>query len=145
MLIASYWFTFISFRVKGQFRDISLIDASAVLFEQNFYLLSILVLLFTLLLPVIYLTFLLLLLIPIKLNFNFINLIYFARLISKMLPWIMVDVFLMGVVVALIKISSMAEIYLGASFWCYLLFTISFAYLSTLIDSHKIWYWVDNG
>ena len=39
MLIASYWFTFISFRVKGQFRDISLIDTSAVLFEQNFYLL----------------------------------------------------------------------------------------------------------
>ena len=55
----------------------------------------------------------------------------------------MTEVFLIGVLVALIKIIAMANIVMGISFWAYILFTVLFVYISNIVDPHRLWGWID--
>lgn len=143
LLLLVNYFPFLSFEAKGQFREISFFQASTVLYEQGFILLSLLVVTFTLILPTLYLIMLLLLLLPIKLKVSPVNPIFCGKLLVSLTPWVMVDVFLMGILVALIKMASLADLYFGVAFWSYLSFTAVFTYILSLVDPHKLWLWVE--
>jgi paraquat-inducible protein A len=60
-----------------------------------------------------------------------------------LLPWAMSEVFLMGVLVALIKIAAMAKIVLGMAFWAYIFFAVMFLRLVSIADTHRLWGWVE--
>lgn len=54
-------------------------------------------------------------------------------------PWLMVDVFLIGVLVSLIKIAGLAEVSMGLSFWSFCCYTLLLVKTVTLIDLHWLW------
>jgi len=151
-LTLSYCFNFISFEAKGQFREITLIQAAAELYVLKFYFLSFLVFVLTLAFPLLYLLLLLRVLIPLKLPLSAFKLfnskrgkpIYIIKAISKLAPWLMVDVFLIGVLVALIKMWALASLTFGFSFWAYILFVLMFSYILYLVDQPKLLKWVNN-
>ncbi|MEM5528890.1 paraquat-inducible protein A [Gammaproteobacteria bacterium AS21] len=151
-LCLSYSFDFISFEAKGQFRQISLIQATAELYVLKFYFLALLVFVLTLAFPLLYLLLLLRVLIPLKFPQRVSRMgydtkrkpIYIIRGISKLAPWLMVDVFLIGVLVALIKMWSLASLTFGFSFWAYILFVLMFSYILYLVDQPKLLKWVNN-
>ncbi|MEH6444877.1 MAG: paraquat-inducible protein A [Oceanospirillaceae bacterium] len=143
-LALSYNFVFIAFEVNAQSREISLIQATLVLYDQAYYFLAALVLILTLVCPLLYLLLLLRVLIPLKLGMKGQRLTYVATLIKRLVPWLMVDVFLIGVLVALIKMWSLANLSFGLSFWAYILFVLQFSYLLYLVDQFKLWRWVND-
>ena len=51
----------------------------------------------------------------------------------------MVEVFLIGVVVSLVKLSQMADVQLGYSFWAYTGFSICFTLAVTTMDKLQCW------
>ncbi len=51
----------------------------------------------------------------------------------------MVDVFLIGVLVSLIKIASLAEIGMGSSFWAFCVYTVLVVKCISMVD--KSWLW----
>lgn len=67
-----------------------------------------------------------------------------GRLMSYFLPWVMAEVFIVGVLVALIKIIEMADIVLGFSFWAYILFVIFFTLTANIANRHQLWEWIEN-
>jgi len=56
----------------------------------------------------------------------------------------MVDVFLIGVLVALIKMWSLATLSFGISFWSYVIFVLMFSYVLYCADQQKLFHWVRN-
>ncbi len=61
------------------------------------------------------------------------------KAMSIVKPWLMVDVFLIGVLVSLIKIASMADISMGQSFWAFCFYTVIVIRAVSLIDLHWLW------
>lgn len=138
-------FAFISFATQGHDRTILLIQASSELYVQGFQVLSVLVLLFIVILPLLYLLLLLTILLPNKLGLRKSPPIFLGKVISHLLPWTMSEVFLIGVLVALIKVIAMADITLGVSFWAYVLFAPLFTYIVSIADNHHLWHWIEHG
>ncbi len=53
--------------------------------------------------------------------------------------WSMVEVFIIGVIVSLVKIAAMATVVVGASFWAYAAFAICFTAAVANLDRYQCW------
>jgi paraquat-inducible protein A len=137
-------FPFLSFETPDQIRTITLLQASQDLYAQGFAFLGMLVYAFALLLPSLYLILLLSLLIPIKLGLKPIGKITIGRLLGFFLPWIMAEVFIVGVLIALIKVIEIADIIIGFSFWAYVGFAVFFTLTANIANRHQLWHWIDH-
>jgi len=138
-------FSFISFSSNGQIRTINLVQSFTQLYSQEYYFVAFLVFAFILLLPTLYLTAVCLIIFSSYKGFEFIVSPWLGKLISYILPWSMAEVFLIGVLVALIKVISMAEISLEPSFWAYVIFAPLFTHIVSLVDNHRLWRWIEQG
>lgn len=59
--------------------------------------------------------------------------------VSKILPWGMMDVFLLAVLVALVKLASLAEVVLGLGFSAFVVLVICYAAAISSIEMHILW------
>jgi paraquat-inducible protein A len=59
--------------------------------------------------------------------------------ISRLQPWGMLDVFMLGVLVALVKLAGMADVVLGAGLYAYVALIFFFAAASSRIEPHLLW------
>ncbi len=62
-----------------------------------------------------------------------------ARFLFLLSPWSMVEVFVIGVLVSLVKIGAMATVILGISFWAYIAFAVCFIATLTNLDRVLLW------
>ena len=62
-----------------------------------------------------------------------------ARFLFFLSPWSMVEVFVIGVLVSLVKIGAMATVVLGISFWAYVAFAVCFIATLTNLDRVLLW------
>lgn len=53
--------------------------------------------------------------------------------------WSMVEVFIIGVIVSLVKIAAMATVVIGIAFWAYAAFTICFTVAVASLDRYQCW------
>jgi len=60
-------------------------------------------------------------------------------LLSKLLPWNMVEIYLVSILVALVKLVGLMQIHFGLSFWSLVLFVILDTYLSKRIHMGELW------
>ena len=71
--------------------------------------------------------------------------VFILRWLFRITHWSMVEVFLIGVLVSLIKIAAMADVIPGISFWAYILFSIAVTYVLSQVDRVQLWRWVNQG
>ncbi len=62
-----------------------------------------------------------------------------ARFLFFLNPWSMVEVFVIGVMVSLIKIGHMAHVVLGIAFWSYVAFALCFIAAISNLDRMHLW------
>ena len=62
-----------------------------------------------------------------------------GRVVFALRRWCMVEVFLIGVLVSLVKIGTMATVVLGFSFWSYALFAVCFTLTLASLDRRYVW------
>lgn len=62
-----------------------------------------------------------------------------ARLFSHLHPWMMADVFIVAAMVSLVKLTGMADVHLGASFWAYCVFAILLLMTTRSVDIDWLW------
>lgn len=144
LLIMANSFPFLSFDAQGHIRTITLLQASNDLYAQGFILLALMVYAFVLLLPMLYLILLLALLIPIRLGLKPVLKVTIGRLLGLFRPWIMAEVFIVGVLIALIKVIELADIIVGFSFWAYVGFAVLFTLTANVSNRHQLWDWIDH-
>ena len=79
------------------------------------------------------------LLVPLIRGWNAPWLTVMGRLVFGLSPWSMVEVFVIGVIVSLVKLASMATIGLGTSFWCYVAFALCLTASVANLDRMHVW------
>lgn len=60
-------------------------------------------------------------------------------LLSKLLPWNMVEIYLVSILVALVKLIGYMQIHFGLSFWSLVLFVLLDIYISKSIRIGELW------
>ena len=130
---------FLSFKAAGMESMMTLPSTVLELYRYGMPDLAFLVAAFIILIPAIMLIFILLLCIPLYFNTPSPWLARIARLIFTLEEWSMVEVFLVGVIVSLVKIAAMATVILGLSFWAYFAFTLCFTLAMSNLDRLQFW------
>ena len=144
-LLMSSLYPFLSFSSKGQGREVTLLQSIDVLANEQQVLLALMIMVVILIIPAACLM---------GVMYVVGSLKYRAalppqgkqilRFILTLAPWSMVEIFLIGTMVSLVKIASLATITLGMSFWAYILFTILMTLLLLHIDKVEVWQWVED-
>ncbi len=62
---------------------------------------------------------------------------------SRMLPWGMMDVFMLGILVSLVKLSALADIVLGTGFYAFAVLIVLYAAAISSLEPHSLWEQLD--
>ncbi|MEO1041085.1 MAG: paraquat-inducible protein A [Pseudomonadota bacterium] len=140
LTLAAVSFPFLSVSRSGLENKISVIDAVSILWLADMAFLSVACGLLILLIPVLRALLLMVVLVGAQIKGDAgrpLAAIY--RLSRDLEPWAMAEIFLVGVIVSLVKVGSLAQISVGPSFWalCGLVGTLSFVQATQ--SSHTIW------
>lgn len=138
-LIASLPFKFLSFSSNGLENHFDAITSFNVLIDNHYQVLALIEFLTILAIPSILLLAVLYLVIPLSRGVYPKYSRWVLSMIFKLLPWSMVEIFLIGTLVSLIKIMSMADITLGLSFYAFILFSLSMTMLVMHLDKSQLY------
>ena len=138
-MVMSCSFPFLSFQSKGLVSVMTLPEAIQRLHSYGMTEMGLVVACFILIFPGVVL--LLAWALGLSLSFGWRN--HWAKDCAKIIfhlqNWSMVEVFLIGVLVSLVKIAHMAHVVIGISFWAYMAFTICFTLTLSHLDRYKTW------
>lgn len=142
-LCLSIPFEFISFSAAGRTQTISIPSGVSVLIQNGYLPLALLQLLLIVVIPAIVLSGLIYLISKKRRNKPTASSSFVLKLVYNLLPWSMAEIFLVGVLVSLIKIVSMADISLGFSFYAFMAFVFCKTIVLLYLDKSSIYRWFD--
>ncbi|WP_404402119.1 PqiA/YebS family transporter subunit [Idiomarina seosinensis] len=139
--LISLWLPFVGYAANGSEQTMSLLDTGRELLHFHERLLAILVLFTVAVIPLLYLltvswVFLRLLL---DLRLGKVTL-YLIRTLVQLRVWMMADVFLLGALVALIKISGLASVQLASGFYTYIGFVVVLLICADRVSRYQLWH-----
>ncbi len=138
-LIFSLPFEFLSFSAQGRFQQMTLLVSVQQLFANGYVILAIIQTLAIFFIPLAILLLVLYLVTPLRFGYRPPKGAEFClNLMNKLIPWSMAEIFLVGTLVSLIKIASMADVGLGKSFVAYVGFTICLVLTISYADEHQL-------
>ena len=132
-------FPIVSLEVQGLTTTATLTGTATALFNQDMRLLGALVFVTTVVVPAVQLCGMAYLLIPLKAGIVPSGLPLALRILQAVRPWGMIEVFLLGVLVSLVKLAGMASVVPGIALWTFggVLMMIAAALAS--FDAQAIW------
>lgn len=139
MLGLSLHFRFLTFETRGVSQSITLFETATALFREQYAFLAGLVALTTVILPAVFLLCVFYLNLSLELDVPLPDAHRLSHVMGLIEPWMMSDVFLVGVLVGLIKIASMATIQVGPSFFAFGAYMVLF--LVVVMDFEPSRYW----
>jgi len=143
LFILANVYPLVAMSVNGSTRMTTLIGAAEAFYEQGYGVLAVLVACTAIIVPVIQVLALLYVLVPLRLGRVVPGQNLLFRLLTALRPWGLTEVFMLGAVVALVKLSAQAEVSPGVSLVAYGLLMISIAALTSATPSEQYWRWVD--
>ena len=117
-------FPIVEIQLRGISSQTTLLGAVIALTGEGRALVAVIVLATTILFPLLQLTVLFYLLFPARDQGQPAGFDWLVRSIQSLRPWGMIEVFLLGILVAIVKLSSMAIIVPGAALWAYIALTV---------------------
>ena len=132
-------FPFLAFKIGAQVRQTTLLTGIQELYAQGMPELSVIVLLTTVLVPFAQMICMLYILLPLKFRRIPLKLPQVFRFIRHLQPWNMVEVFMLGILVSVVKLAKMAKIIPGVALFSFLALIFVLAAMTASLDSHLIW------
>lgn len=132
-------FPFLAMKSGGFIQETRLLTGIVELWRQELYGLAILVLATCVLVPLIQMAGLLYLLAPVKFDRPVPHAVRVLRLIRHMAPWGMLEIFMLGILVALVKLGKMATIVPGIAVFAFGGLVLAMAAAVTTLDPHLLW------
>ena len=138
-LLPALLLPFMTLDAQGQSHTISLLESVTVLFEQGYASMALLVFLVIVAAPVSFLVGLIYIVSAIKIGKFSTHHHTLLGAVTALTPWSMVEIFIIGLLVSLIKIASMADITVGLSFWAFMLFGLCLTAVLLHVDKVQLW------
>ncbi|MBV1874183.1 MAG: paraquat-inducible protein A [Gammaproteobacteria bacterium] len=139
LLVLSCSFPFMSLEMAGLENVMTLPGVVLKLWQTERRSLALIVAAFIIVIPALMLVLILSLSAALFMGQHYRWLPLAGRLIYTLENWSMVEVFFVGVLVSLVKISHMATVVMGVSFWAYAVFSVFFVLSSSRLDRVQCW------
>lgn len=144
LYLVSNLFPVATLATQGIHNSTTLFGTVLALYDQGRPLLAALVLSTTILIPGAELAALLYMLVPLRLGRIPTGLPAAFRFLLAVHPWSMMEVYLLGILITLIKLADLASIVPGISLWAFIGLIVSFSALSAAFSVRDFWQWVEN-
>jgi paraquat-inducible protein A len=145
LFILANSFPFLGLRIGAQIRETTLITGIYELYVQGMQVVAILVLVTTVLVPFTQMMCLFYILLPLKFGRLPKRLPRVFRFLQSIQPWSMMEVFMVGILVSVVKLAKMAKIIPGISLYSFLALIFVLTAMTVSLDAHLIWQnWDEN-
>lgn len=139
LFVLSSAYPVLYFKLHGRVQASTLLTGVREMFSAGMWSLSVLVFLASILMPLLKITGLLYVLLPLKLDRKPPGAALWHRLIKSLQPWGMLEVYLLGALVAIIKLSSLADVKLGLGFYFFGALVLVTTAAAASLDHRVIW------
>lgn len=132
-------FPFLSFKLQGLVQQTLLVSGIRQLHDQGLTGLAVLVAFTTIIAPAFQLVGLLYILLPLRFNRISPGLFQVFRLFRSIQPWGMMEVFMLGILVSIVKLAKMAHIVPGVAAFSFMALIFVLAAALASLDPHEVW------
>jgi paraquat-inducible protein A len=133
-------FPFLALKMESQVHQTNLITGIKVLYTQDMQGLAVVVLLTTILAPLAQLLGMLYLLLPLRHDRVPPQFAPIFRLVRGLQPWSMMEVFMLGTLVSVVKLAKMAQIVPGIAIYSFFGLIVVLTAATVSLDPHEIWH-----
>lgn len=139
LFVIANTFPIFSIELQGLRSSINLVGAVRSLWDQQMLFVSLFVLLTTIIIPALELIIMIYLLLLLKLRFVPVGFTPFLRFMLMVKPWGMVEVFMLGVLVSLVKLTNSFKVIPGVALWSFGCLTLLLAAAATSFSARDVW------
>jgi paraquat-inducible protein A len=139
LFVVANAYPFLGFKLETQIRDTTLITGVKELYFQGMWIMATVVFLTAIVVPAAQLMGLLYVLVPLRLNRTPWKLKTVFRFIQLLQPWGMMEVFMLGILVSLVKLAKMATIVPGIGLFAFMALIFILAASIAALDPHDVW------
>jgi len=143
LFVCANLFPFLAFQVSGQSVQATLISGAVALYKQGMWEVAGLVIFTCVAAPLAQLLFILYIFIPLKFNRLPYATAKAFRLLREMQSWNMIEVFMVAILVALVKLTKMAVIVPGLALWSFMGLIVVLTAAAAAIDPELVWHKVE--
>jgi paraquat-inducible protein A len=133
-------FPFLALKTDMQLHQTNLITGIKVLYDQGMQPLAILVFITTILAPAAQLLGMLYLLLPLRQKRVPPHFSSIFRFVRGLQPWSMMEVFMLGILVSIVKLAKMASIVPGIAIFSFFGLIVVLAAATVALDPHELWH-----
>jgi paraquat-inducible protein A len=130
---------FLGFKIGSQVRETVLVTGIYQLYQQDMMIIATLVLFTVVIAPAIHLLSMLYILTPLQMNIIPRHLPRVFRAYMFLKPWGMVEIFMLGILVSVVKLAKMATIIPGVALFAFLALIFVLAAMAVTLDDHVVW------
>jgi paraquat-inducible protein A len=139
LYFVAVYFPFLAMQSHGISNETALISGIVTLYGHGMSAMSLVVLLTCLIFPLFSLISLLYVLLPIKLNRRLPGAANLFAWNQRLRPWGMVEVYMLGILVSMVKLTKLARIIPGPAFYSFIALIFVLAASSVSLDSYLVW------
>jgi len=132
-------FPLFAIEVQGSHSAITLFGAVRSLWDQQMHFISLLVFLTTILIPALELVTMTYLLLPLRFCHVPAGYTHFLRVMQIVEPWSMIEVFMLGVLVSLVKLTGSFKVIPGVALWSFGCLTLLLAAAAASFSVRDVW------
>lgn len=135
----------LTFKLEAQAQETTLFAGVMALYDQGMWIVAAVVFLTSILVPLLQLIGTLYVILPLKLNRRPWALHLFFRGVLNFKPWAMLEVFMLGILVAFVKLAKMATLIPGTALYAFMALIFVLAASAAALDPHIIWNRLEEG
>jgi paraquat-inducible protein A len=132
-------FPIIGLKLNGQVIQTTLFHTVQTLWNEDMKSVSVLVFVTTMLMPALELLAMTYLLLPLRLGWTPPHFAIVFRTLQAVKPWGMVEVLMLGVLVALVKLAALAGVVPGIALWSFGALMFLMAAIAAVFDPRELW------
>ena len=140
LFVVANAFPFLDLKSGELVRQTTLITGVSELYQQGMRSVAVLVFLTSILFPAVQLAGMLYLLLPLKVNrLPWWKPALVFRFIRSLQPWAMMEVFMVGILVSMVKLAKLAKVVPGIAIYSFAVLIFVLAAAASSMDPHLIW------
>ncbi|MEX1035942.1 MAG: paraquat-inducible protein A [Sneathiella sp.] len=137
--ILANMFPLLTFEMEGQSQSNRLIDGAIAFWNAGYWELGIVVFVSSVVAPLMVLLVLITLLLPMRLNRVPPSPQFQIRILNHLRPWAMSEIFILGIIVAFVKLQDFADVSVGLSLFAFVLMVAATVMAYLTLDENALW------
>lgn len=135
----------LAFKFRGRVQENEVISGVSELYQQGMWELALLVFGVSILAPLLKILGLLYVLLPLRFGRRPWKMASVFRLVETLHPWAMTEVYMLGILVAIVKLSDIATIVPGIALYSFAALILVMAAADAMLDPDIVWETLENG